>query len=78
MYYYPGNNDLRNTFVYNIIDKTGTKVLRTYNINGLDYFTASLDGTDSYITFNKVIGKIPIQIFTQRGGLCEYDINQKA
>ena len=78
MYYYPGNNDLRNTFVYNIIDMTGTKVLRTYNINGVDYFTASLDGTDSYITFNKVIGKIPIQIFTQRGGLCKYDINQKA
>lgn len=78
MYYYPGNNDLRNTFVYNIIDMTGTKVLRTYNINGIDYFTASLDGTDGYITFNKVIGKTPIQIFTQRGGLCKYDINQKA
>lgn len=45
MYYYPGNNDLRNTFVYNIVDMSGTKVLKTYNINGVDYFTASLDGS---------------------------------
>ena len=78
MYYYPGNNDLRNTFVYNIIDMTGTKVLRTYNINWIDYFTASLDGTDGYITFNKVIWDTPVQIFKQRGWLTKYDINQKA
>ena len=43
MFYYQGNNDLRNTFVYDLIDLTGTKVLRAYNINGIDYFTASLD-----------------------------------
>ena len=78
MYYYPGNNDLRNTFVYNIIDMTGTKVLRTYNINGVDYFTASLDWTDGYITFNKVIWDTPVQLFTQRGWLSKYDANQKA
>lgn len=78
MYYYPGNNDLRNTFVYNLIDMTGTKVLRTYNINGIDYFTASLDWTDWYITFNKVIGDTPVQIFKQRGWLTQYDTNQKA
>lgn len=78
MYYYPGNNDLRNTFVYNIVDMSGTKVLKTYNINGVDYFTASLDGTSGYITFNKVIGGTPVQIFTQKGGLSKYDANQKA
>lgn len=78
MYYYPGNNDLRNTFVYNIVDMTGTKVLRTYNVNGIDYFTASLDWTDGYITFNKVIGDTPVQIFKQRGWLTKYDVNQKA
>lgn len=78
MYYYPGNNDLRNTFVYNIIDMTGTKVLKTYNINGIDYFTASLDWTDGYITFNKVIGDTPVQLLKQRWWLTKYDINQKA
>ena len=78
MYYYPGNNDLRNTFVYNIIDMTGTKVLRTYNINWIDYFTASLDWTDWYITFNKVVWDTPVQIFKQRWWLTKYDINQKA
>lgn len=78
MYYYPGNNDLRNTFVYNIVDMTGTKVLKTYNINGVDYFTASLDWTDGYITFNKVIGGTPVQLLSQRGWLSKYDANQKA
>ena len=78
MYYYPGNNDLRNTFVYNIVDMTGTKVLRTYNINGVDYFTASLDGSAWYITFNKVIGWTPVQLLTQRWWLSKYDANQKA
>ena len=33
VFYYQGNDDLRNTFVYDLIDLTGTKVLRVYNIN---------------------------------------------
>lgn len=78
IFYYQGNDDLRNTFVYDLIDLTGTKVLHAYSINGIDYYTASLDGTDGYITLNKIIGKTPVQIFKQRWGLTEYDANQKA
>lgn len=78
VFFYQGNNDLRNTFVYDLVDLTGTKVLRVYGINGIDYYTASLDGTDGYITFNKLMGNTPMQIFKQRGGLTKYDINQKA
>lgn len=66
IFYYQGNDDLRNTFVYDLIDLTGTKVLHAYSINGIDYYTASLDGTDGYITLNKIIGKTPVQIFKQR------------
>jgi hypothetical protein len=33
MFYYQGNNDLRNTFVYNLVDLTNTKVLNVYPIN---------------------------------------------
>lgn len=73
MFYYQGNNDLRNTYVYNLVDLTNTKVLNVYSINGTDYFTASLDGTDGYITLNKVIGSQAIQIFKQRAGLDPYD-----
>ena len=78
IYFYPGNDDLRNVFTYNITDLSNTKVLRIYSINGIDYFTTSLDWTDWYITFNKLIGNTPIQIFKQRGWLSEYDVNQKA
>lgn len=78
IFYYQGNNDLRNTFVYDLVDLTGTKVLHTYSINGTDYYTASLDGTVGYITLNKVIGKTAVQIFKQRGWLTSYDINQKS
>lgn len=78
VFFYQWNNDLRNTFVYDLIDLTGTKVLRVYNINGIDYYTASLDWTDWYITLNKIIGDTPVQIFKQRAGLTRYDINQKA
>lgn len=78
VYFYPGNDDLRNVFTYNITDLTNTKVLRVYSINSIDYFTASLDGTDWYITFNKLVGNTPIQIFKQRWWLSEYDVNQKA
>lgn len=78
IYYYQGNNDLRNTYVYNLIDLTWTRVLRAYSINGIDYYTASLDGTDGFITLNKIIWNTPIQIFKQRWGLTRYDTNQKS
>lgn len=73
MFYYQGNNDLRNTFVYNLVDLTNTKVLNVYPINWIDYFTASLDGTDGYVTFNKVVGTTIIQLFRQRAWLSQYD-----
>jgi len=73
MFYYQGNNDLRNTFVYNLVDLTNTKVLNVYPINWIDYFTASLDGTDGYVTFNKVVGTTIVQLFRQRAGLSPYD-----
>lgn len=78
VYYYQWNDDLRNTFVYDLIDLTNTKVLKVYPINWLDYYTASLDGTDGFVTFNKLIWKTPIQLFKQRPWLSNYDANQKA
>ena len=77
MFYYQGNNDLRNTFVYNLVDLTNTKVLNVYPINWVDYFTASLDGTDGYITLNKITGTQSVQIFKQRAGLSQYDPSNK-
>ena len=77
MYYYQGNNNLKSTYVYNVIDLTGTKVLRVYSVNSLDYYTASLDGSVNYITFNKMIGNVPVQILKQRAGLNPYDVNYK-
>lgn len=78
VYYYQWNDDLRNTFVYDLIDLTNTKVLRVYSINWIDYYTASLDGTQWFITFNKLIWKTPVQLFKQRPWLSSYDANQKA
>ena len=78
VYYYPGNDNLRNTFVYDVVDLTNTKVLRVYPINWIDYYTASLDWTDWYITFNKLLWTTVISLFKQRWGLTRYDINQKA
>lgn len=77
VYYYQGNNNLKSTYVYNVIDLTGTKVLRVYSINSLDYYTASLDGSVNYITFNKMIGNVPVMILKQRAWLTEYDVNYK-
>ncbi len=78
VYYYQGNDDLRNTFVYDLVDLTNTKVLRVYPINWIDYYTASLDWTDGFVTFNKLVGKTPIQLLKQRPWLSSYDANQKA
>ena len=77
VYYYQGNNNLKSTYVYNVIDLTGTKVLRVYSINSLDYYTASLDGSVNYITFNKMIGNVPVMILKQRAWLTQYDVNYK-
>jgi hypothetical protein len=78
VYYYQWNNDLRNTFVYDLVDLTNTKVLRVYPINWIDYYTSSLDWTNWFITFNKLIWKTPVQLFKQRPWLSSYDANQKA
>lgn len=59
------------------MDLTNTKVLRVYSINGVDYYTASLDGTVNYITLNKMIGNVPVQLLKQRAGLTSYDVNYK-
>ena len=78
VYFYQGNNNLRSTFVYNLVDLTGERVLRVYSLNGTDYFTTSIDGTDGYINFNKLVGSTPIQLFHQRAWLDPLDINTKA
>lgn len=77
VYYYQGNNNLRDTFVYNVIDLTGEKVLRVYSINSVDYYITTMDGTDWYVNFNKMIGNVPVQILKQRAGLTSLDINTK-
>ena len=77
MYYYQGNNNLKSTFVYNVVDLTNTKVLRIYWINNVDYYTASLDGSTNYITFNKLVWDTPYMLLKQRAGLTEYDVNYK-
>lgn len=59
------------------MDLTNTKVLRVYSVNGTDYYTASLDGTVNYITLNKMIGNVPVQLLKQRAGLVNYDVNYK-
>lgn len=66
VYYYQGNNNLRSTFVYNVVDLTGEKVLRAYSINGTDYFITSIDGTDGYVNLNKMVGNVPVMLFHQR------------
>lgn len=77
MYYYQGNNNLKSTFVYNVVDLTNTKVLRIYWINNVDYYTASLDGSSNYITFNKLVWDTPYMLLKQRAWLTEYDVNYK-
>lgn len=77
VYYYQGNNNLKSTFVYNVIDLTGTKVLRVYSINSVDYYTASLDGSVNYITLNKMIWNVPVMLLKQRAWLSPYDVNYK-
>jgi len=78
VYYYQGNNNLRNTFVYNLVDLTGVRVLRVYNINGIDYYVSSLDGTDWFVNLYKLVWDTPVQLFKQRAWLSPLDINTKA
>ena len=78
VYYYQGNNNLRNTFVYNLIDLTWVRVTRVYSINGIDYYVASLDGTDGFVNLYKLVWTTPVQLFKQRAWLDPLDINTKA
>ena len=78
VYYYQGNNNLRSTFVYNVVDLSGERVLHVYSLNGIDYYTTSIDGTDGYVNLNKMIGNVPVQLFHQRAWLTELDVNFKA
>lgn len=78
VYYYQWNNNLRDTFVYNVIDLTWEKVLRVYSINSVDYFITSIDWTDGNVNLNKMIGNVPVQLFHERWGLDPLDVQYKA
>lgn len=78
VYYYQGNDDLRNTFVYNVIDLSGQKVFRAYSVNGTDYYISSVDSTDGFVNLYKMVWTTPLLLLKQRWGLSAYDINQKA
>ena len=78
VYYYQGNNNLRNTFVYNLVDLTWVRVTRVYSINGVDYYVSSLDGTDWFVNLYKLVWTTPVQLFKQRAWLDPLDINTKA
>jgi len=78
VYYYQGNNNLRNTFVYNLVDLTWVRVLRVYSINGIDYYVSSIDWTDWFVNLYKLVWTTPVQLFKQRAWLDPLDINTKA
>ena len=78
IYYYQGNNDLRNTFVYNVVDLTWVRVLRAYNINGIDYYVSSIDGTDWFVNLYKLVWTTPVPLFRTRAWLDPLDVNTKA
>lgn len=78
VYYYQGNNNLRNTFVYNLVDLTGVRVLRVYNINGIDYYVSSIDWTDWFVNLYKLVWTTPVQLFKTRAWLDPMDVNTKA
>jgi len=78
VYYYQGNNNLRNTFVYNLVDLTGVRVLRVYSINGIDYYVSSIDWTDWFVNLYKLVWTTPVQLFKQRAWLDPLDVNTKA
>lgn len=78
IYYYQWNDDLRNTFVYNVVDLSWQKVFRAYSVNGTDYYISSVDNTDWFVNLYKMVWTTPLLLLKQRWGLSEYDINQKA
>lgn len=78
VYYYQGNNDLRNTFVYNLIDLQWVRCLRVYSINGIDYYVSSIDWTDGFVNFYKLVWNTPVQLFKTRAWLEWLDVNFKA
>ena len=78
IYYYQGNNNLRSTFVYNVVDLTGVRVTRVYSVNGIDYYVSSQDWTDGFVNLYKMVGNTPVSLFHQRAWLCSLDINNKA
>lgn len=78
VYYYQWNDDLRNTFVYNVIDLDWQKVFRAYSVNGTDYYISSVDSTDGFVNLYKMVWTTPLLLLKQRWGLSAYDINQKA
>ena len=78
VYYYQGNNDLRNTFVYNLVDLSWVRVLRVYNINGIDYYVSSIDWTDGFVNLYKLVWTTPVQLFKTRAWLDSMDVNTKA
>lgn len=78
VYYYQGNNNLRSTFVYNVVDLTGVRVTKVYSINWTDYYVSSQDWTDWFVNLYKMVGNTPVSLFHQRGWLDPLDINFKA
>jgi len=80
VYYYQGNNNLRSTFVYNIVDLTWVRVLHVYPVNWIDYYTSSIwqYASDALIDFNKMVWATPVKLFSQRAGMTVYDVNNKA
>lgn len=80
VYYYQGNNNLRSTFVYNVVDLTWVRVLHVYSINWIDYYTSSIwnYAKDILIDFNKMVWATPVKLFWQRAGMTVYDVNNKA
>ena len=78
VYYYQGNDDLRNTFVYNVVDLSGQKVFRAYSVNGTDYYISSVDNSDWFVNLYKMVWTTPLLLLKQRWGLSDKDINQKA
>ena len=78
VYYYQGNNNLRNTFVYNLVDLTWVRVTRVYSINWIDYYVSSIDWTDWFVNLYKLVWTTPVQLFKQRAWLSPLDVNTKA
>ena len=78
VYYYQGNNNLRNTFVYNLVDLKWVRVIRVYSINGIDYYVSSIDGTDGFVNLYKLVWNTPVQLFKTRAWLNVMDVNNKA